>query len=137
MEMIDWIESFLVNENSKLLFVFGMLCAGSIIDFLMGVTSAALSDSEQFSSRKLKRGLAEKVMIMVFSFFLIPVAVAFKEFGVATLYMVYTGFIVADISSMIGHIRGNGSDSKGHEGVFKLIESVLKGMFGSEEGEDK
>lgn len=133
MEMIDWIESFLVNENNKLLFMFAMLCAGNIIDFLMGVTSAFLSDKEQFSSSRLKRGLAEKVMIMVFSFFLIPVAVAFKEFGIAALYMIYTGFIVADISSMIGHIRGNGIDSKGHEGVFKLIESLLKNMFSSDD----
>lgn len=133
MEMIDWIESFLINENNKLLFMFAILCGGNIIDFLMGVTSAFLSDNEKFSSSKLKRGLAEKVMIMVFSFFLIPVAVAFKEFGIAALYMIYTGFIVADISSMIGHIRGNGIDSKGHEGVFKLIESVIKKMFNSED----
>lgn len=126
--VIESMQELLANDNTKVLYYFGVLVTTSLLDFVMGTVIAKFSKEIKFSSNEMKKGLMYKVFIIIVSMHLLPVCLMFSWFGMTALYTVYSGFIISDLYSIYAHLTGNkdGKKNLGIKAFFEILENRKK-----------
>lgn len=126
--MIDWLQSLLLNENTKLyLFIFTYIAA-NMTDFILGFSMAVFMGT--YSSKEMKIGLATKLGMILLSIIIVPVFLMFDVLGLATLFLVIGAFIANEVWSIINHIKRGNGDGKGHSAL-DLLGSLIDKITGN------
>lgn len=126
--MIDWLQSLLLNENTKLyLFIFTYIAA-NMTDFILGFSMAVFMGT--YSSKEMKIGLATKLGMILLSIIIVPVFLMFDVLGLATLFLVIGAFIANEVWSIINHIKRGQGDGKEHSAL-DLLGNLIDKITGN------
>lgn len=125
MDVIQWLQGWLIHDSGKLIYWLTLWSTAMVVDTILGAILGKLDPSKQFSSNKLKTGIVIKIGHFILALLAIPFAVGF-EFGVPLLYVLFTGLVVAELYSIMGHLRV--SDDKGNQA--ELFEQFFKKIMG-------
>jgi len=113
MDMINWLNIWLTEDNTKLLYILTAILVASIIDFMFGIINAKFNERVPFSSRKAKNGLFIKIGYFIVLVYLIPIALLLPDrIGISALYVLYTSYLVIEINSVLAHLRLTEDDKK-------------------------
>ena len=124
MEMIDWLQNLLQNDNSKLYVFIIMYISTNMFDFVLGITMALLMGT--YSSKEMKLGLATKLGMILLCIIIVPVFLMFDVLGLATLFVVIGAFIANEVWSIINHIKSGQGDGKDHSALDMLSNLINK-----------
>ncbi|MBF0780525.1 MULTISPECIES: phage holin family protein [unclassified Granulicatella] len=92
------------NENSQALYLLALLVVAMIIDFLMGYLAAWIN--KEVVSKKGVEGIIRKVASIVLLLLAIPVAPIIPGgVGTAALYVLYFGYLIMELSSIVENYR--------------------------------
>lgn len=106
MGMMQWLSSFLESDNTKLIYILALIMGANIIDFTVGWINAKLNPKIKFSSSKAIYGIARKLLLFVLLIYTIPVALLMPEpLGISALYVLYIGYLVSEINSVLHHFK--------------------------------
>lgn len=124
MEMIDWLQNLLQNNNTKLYLFIGTYIATNMVDFGLGTVMALYLGT--YSSKAMKVGLATKLGMILLCIIIIPVFLMFDVLGLATLFLVIGAFIANELWSIINHIKSGQGDGKDHSALDMLSNLINK-----------
>ena len=130
MEMIDWLQNLLQNDNTKLYLFIGTYIATNMVDFGLGIFMALFLG--KYSSKEMKIGLATKMGMILLCIIIVPIFLMFDVLGLATLFVVIGAFIANEIWSIINHIKRGNGDGKGHSAL-DLLSSLIDKITGNKE----
>lgn len=122
--MINYLQSLLATEDTKIIYILSLLMILMIIDFIMGVVIARVDSKIKFSSFKMKIGILLKIVEILLAIIAIPFALLF-DVGLQLLYVLYIGLCGSELYSIFGHMKLVDDDDKGID----LLESFFKGLF--------
>lgn len=104
--MIEFLQSYLISDNTKLIYFLTLILGANIIDFTVGWINARFNKKVDFSSSKAIWGLARKLALFVLLVYSIPVALLVPEaIGISALYVLYTGYLASEINSILNHFK--------------------------------
>lgn len=111
--MLNWLEGWLQNDNTKLMYLLCAILIANILDFAFGSINAKFNERVPFSSKKAKNGLFIKIGYFIILVYLIPVAMLLPtEIGVIALYTLYTAYLVIELNSLFAHFRLTEDDKR-------------------------
>lgn len=111
--MINWLNVWLTEDNTKLLYLLTLILIANILDFVFGVINAKFNKNVPFSSKKAKNGLFVKIGYFILLVYVIPVALLLPEgIGVSALYVLYVGYLVIELNSLFAHFRLTEDDKR-------------------------
>lgn len=126
MEMIDWLQRWLESDNTKVVYLLAVILSASILDFLMGWINAKFNKEVQFSSTMALFGIAKKIVYFMLLVLFIPIALLVPApIGVAALYVLYTGYLLSELQSVLSHLN-LASDDKQNQSFLDFLTVVLK-----------
>lgn len=109
MEILKQLEMLARHENSKLLYILSLIVIAMIVDFLMGYLGAWMR--KEIVSKKGINGILRKVASIVVLVLAIPVAPIIPAgVGTAALYVLYFGYLVLELSSIVENYRKMGAN---------------------------
>lgn len=112
MDMIEWLESFLQNDNTKLIYILVLIMIANILDFVLGWGIARLNPEIQFSSSRAVYGIARKIILFILLILFIPFSLLLpNNLGIGSLYVLYMGYLGTELFSVLKHL-GINIDSK-------------------------
>ena len=129
MDMIGWLQSLLMDDNTKLYVFIVVYMAITMLDFLLGFFLHIFNGT--YSSKEMKIGLATKLGMILLSVVIVPIFLMFDVLGLGTLYVVLGAFIGNEVWSVISHLKGN-SDGKEHSAL-DMLGNVISKVFGKED----
>lgn len=104
--MIEWLERFLESDNTKLIYFLALIMGANIIDFTVGWVNAKFNPKVDFSSSKAIFGIARKLLLFILLVYSIPVALLMPApLGISALYVLYGGYLVSELNSVLNHFR--------------------------------
>ena len=107
--MIEFLRELIGTQDTKILFVLGLIAAAMIIDFLTGTVAAKINKDIIFESQKGINGILRKICSMIVMIFFIPVSILLPEgIGVGVLYL---GYLVMEIKSILENLKKMGIDT--------------------------
>ncbi|HJA90860.1 MAG TPA: phage holin family protein [Candidatus Jeotgalibaca merdavium] len=130
MEMIDWLQNLLQNNNTKLYLFVGTYIATNMVDFGLGTIMALYLGT--YSSKAMKLGLATKLGMILLCIIIIPVFLMFDVLGLATLFLVIGAFIANELWSIINHIKSGQGDGKDHSAL-DMLSNLINKITGNKE----
>ena len=130
MEMIDWLQNLLQNNNTKLYLFIGTYIATNMVDFGLGTVMALYLGT--YSSKAMKLGLATKLGMILLCIIIVPVFLMFDILGLATLFVVLGAFIANEIWSIINHIKSGQGDGKDHSAL-DMLSNLINKITGNKE----
>lgn len=111
--MINWLNVWLTEDNTKLLYLLTLILIANILDFVFGIVNAKFNKNVPFSSKKAKNGLFIKIGYFILLVYVIPVALLLPEgIGVSALYVLYVGYLVIELNSLFAHFRLTEDDKR-------------------------
>lgn len=111
--MLNWLEGWLQNDNTKLMYLLCAILIANILDFAFGAINAKFNEKVPFSSKKAKNGLFIKIGYFIILVYLIPVAMLLpSQVGVVALYALYTAYLIIETNSLFAHFRLAEDDKK-------------------------
>ena len=106
MGMIEWLQTFLETDNTKLIYVLTLILSANLIDFTIGWLNAKFNPAVSFSSAKAIFGIARKLILFIVLVYAIPVALLMPEpLGISALYVLYGGYLFSEINSILNHFK--------------------------------
>lgn len=106
MGMIDWLKHWLETDDTKLMYILGMILIANMLDFMMGWVNAKFNKNVSFSSSKAIFGIARKIGMFILLIYFIPVALLVPEpIGISTLYILYLGYLASELQSVFNHLK--------------------------------
>lgn len=120
--MITYLQSLLENDDTKVLYILGVLVLLMMVDFLLGFTNAKFNQMVTFKSGQALAGIVKKMMyiavVVVFSLvsLLLP-----QPIGIGALYTFLFGMLYAELNSILSHLRVT-EDGKDHSVFVDFIE---------------
>lgn len=106
MDMIDWLQSYLTTDNTKLVYVLALILTANLIDFTIGWVNAKFNPVIPFSSAKAIFGIARKLILFIVLVYAIPVALLMPDgLGIGALYILYMGYLLSEINSILHHFK--------------------------------
>jgi|SRR5690606_28876429 len=106
MQMIQWLQSYLDNDNTKLLYLLALIMTANVIDFLIGWINAKFNPKIDFDTSKAIYGIARKLLLFILLVYAIPVALLMPEpLGIGSLYILYFGYLASEINSILYHFK--------------------------------
>lgn len=109
MEILKQLEMLAKHENSQLLYILSLIVIAMIVDFLMGYLGAWMR--KEVVSKKGINGILRKVASIVVLVLAIPVAPIIPAgVGTAALYVLYFGYLVLELSSIVENYRKMGAN---------------------------
>ena len=120
--MITYLQSLLENDDTKVLYILGVLVLLMMVDFLLGFTNAKFNNEVTFKSGQALAGIVKKMMyiavVVVFSLvsLLLP-----QPIGIGALYTFLFGMLYAELNSILSHLRVT-EDGKDHSVFVDFIE---------------
>lgn len=110
--MIEFLRELIGTQDTKILFVLGLIAAAMIIDFLTGTVAAKINKDIIFESQKGINGILRKICSMIVMIFFIPVSILLPEgIGVGLVYVLYLGYLVMEIKSILENLKKMGIDT--------------------------
>ena len=104
--MIDWLQTYLESDSTKLIYFLALILGANIIDFSVGWVNAKFNPKIDFSSSKAIFGIARKLLLFILLVYSIPVALLMPEpLGISALYVLYTGYLASEINSVLNHFK--------------------------------
>lgn len=122
--MIEYISTWLADDNHMIYGLILWLMVAMIIDFVLGFTIAKFDKEIDFSSFKAKTGIIVKVAEMILVVYFIPVAVKFGAVGITMYVTMLVGLILSEIYSILGHISTI-DDNNWTDYVKKFLDGTL------------
>jgi len=111
--MIDWLSQWLLNDNTKLLYLLTLILIANVIDFLMGWINAKFNEHVSFSSSKAIYGIARKMVMFIILVYFVPVAILVPSpIGIGALYVLFVGYLASEINSILSHLRLSDDDKQ-------------------------
>ena len=106
MEMIVWLTAWLENDDGRILYLLALILSANMIDFLVGWINAKFNKNVEFSSSRAIYGIVRKLAIFVLLVYFIPVALLVPyDVGIGAIYVLYIGYLVSEINSILSHFR--------------------------------
>lgn len=131
MEMIEWLQKWLENDNTYIIYIIICYFLTQTLDMVVGTLIAKFSDNITFSSSVWKRGIIEKLLQFAVVILMLPIFIIFKEIGVTAYITMLIGLLGAELYSLVGHFKG----SDGKKDTFNIVTEALKQLFGGEKNE--
>lgn len=122
--MIDYITTWLTDDNHIIYGLILWLMVAMIIDFVLGFTIAKFDKKIDFSSFKAKAGIIVKVTEMILVVYFIPVAVKFGAVGITMYVTMLVGLILSEIYSILAHISSI-DDNNWTDYIKKFLDGTL------------
>lgn len=123
--MIEYITSWLADDNHMIYGLILWLMVAMIIDFVLGFTIAKFDKEIDFSSFKAKAGIIVKVAEMILVVYFIPVVVKFGVVGITMYVTMLVGLILSEIYSILGHISTIDDNNNWTNYVKKFLDGTL------------
>ena len=109
--MIEFLRELMITQDTKILFVLGLIAVAMIIDFLTGTVSAKINKDIIFESQKGINGILRKICSMLVMIFFIPVSILIPEgIGIGLIYVLYLGYLIMEIKSILENLKKMGLD---------------------------
>lgn len=122
--MIEFLRHLIETEDTKIIFVLGMIAIAMIIDFLTGTVAAKINNRIEFQSQKGINGILRKICSMIVMIFFIPVSVLIPgQIGTGLIYVLYLGYLLMETKSILENLNKMGLNI---ELFNKFIEEVEK-----------
>ena len=127
MDMIEWLQSYLETDNTKLIYVLALILTANIIDFAIGWLNAKFNPAVKFSSAKAIFGIARKLILFIVLVYAIPVALLMPDgLGIGALYVLYTGYLLSEINSILNHFKLS-EDDKEIDPFIEFFKGLIRG----------
>lgn len=111
--MLNWLEMWLQEDNTKLMYLLCAILIANILDFGFGSINAKFNEKVPFSSKKAKNGLFIKIGYFILLVYAIPVAMLLpSKIGVSALYVLYSAYLAIEINSLLAHFRLTKDDKR-------------------------
>ncbi|HDL2610034.1 TPA: phage holin family protein [Enterococcus faecium] len=123
--MIEYITSWLTDDNHMIYGLILWLMVAMIIDFVLGFTIAKFDKEIDFSSFKAKAGIIVKVAEMILVVYFIPVSVKFGAVGITMYVTMLVGLILSEIYSILGHISTIDDNNNWTAYVKKFLDGTI------------
>lgn len=123
--MIEYITSWLADDNHIIYGLILWLMVAMIIDFVLGFTISKFDKEIEFNSFKAKAGIIVKVAEMILVVYFIPVAVKFGAVGITMYVTMLVGLILSEIYSILGHISDINDNNNWTDYVKKFLGGTL------------
>lgn len=109
--MIEFLRSLLQTDDTKILFVLGMIALAMILDFVTGSIAAKINKEIKFESQKGINGILRKLCSMIVMIFFIPLSVLVPEgIGTTLVYVLYLGYLFMEVTSVLENLKKMGLD---------------------------
>lgn len=123
--MIEFLQSYLESDSTKLIYFLALILGANILDFTVGWVNAKFNPNIQFSSSKAIYGIARKLLMFLLLVYSIPVALVVPEpLGVSALYVMYTGYLVSELNSLLNHFK-LADDDKSVDPFISFFKSIF------------
>ena len=132
MEMIEWLQKWLENDNTYVMYILICYFLTQVLDMMAGTLIAKFSPDIKFSSSTWKRGIIEKMLQFAIVILLLPIFLIFKEIGLTAYITMLLGLLGSELYSLSGHFKGH----DGKEEKFNIVIETLKNLFGGEKNGD-
>lgn len=104
--VFEFLEQMTRTDESKVFYVLVVLCIVMIADFVLGTAAAWVNPSIRFESAEGINGIIRKVGTLLLFVICIPLSVLIPgHAGVAALYVLYTGYLVMEMASVVENLR--------------------------------
>lgn len=126
MEMILWLQNWLLLDDTKLLYILTLILIANVLDFLLGWLNAQFSKKIEFSSSQAIYGISRKIVIFILLVYFIPVAMLVPEpVGIGALIVLYTGYLLSELNSILSHL-GLANDDKKNNVFVDFIKTIFQ-----------
>ena len=120
------------TQDEIIVFILTMILVAMMIDFLLGTLAAKINPNIKFRSKEGINGILRKVGSIALLTFCIPLSILLPEgISLATLQVLYTGYLFFELKSIVENLEKLGVDTK----LFKKFIEKLVPQF--KEGEDE
>ena len=110
--MIEFLRELIGTQDTKILFVLGLIALAMIIDFLTGTVAAKINKDIIFESQKGINGILRKICSIIVMVYFIPVSILLPEgIGVGLVYVLYVGYLVMELKSILENLKKMGIDT--------------------------
>lgn len=110
--MIEFLRDLIGTQDTKILFVLGLIAIAMIIDFLTGTVAAKINNNIVFESQKGINGILRKICSMIVMIFFIPVSILLPDgIGIGLVYVLYLGYLVMELKSILENLKKMGLDT--------------------------
>lgn len=131
MEMFTYLQKFVENQDTAAAYVLAVICIAMIIDFLSGTLAAKISPDIEFRSKVGINGILRKIASIALLIFFIPLApIVPGGAGVGLLYVLYLGYLLMEIKSILENYKKMGND-------ISLFEQFLNKIKNDDESDQK
>lgn len=113
MYMMNFFRELLMTEDTKVMFILGLIAIAMCIDFITGTFAAKVNTEIEFGSKKGINGIIRKLSSLILLIFFIPISVLFPvNTGTVALYVLYIGYLIMEVQSIIENQQkmGNKTD---------------------------
>lgn len=106
MDMLNYLSSWLENDNTKIFYLLALILIANVIDFIMGWVNAKFNSDVTFSSSKAILGITRKLLVFIVLIYFIPVALLVPEpVGIGAIYVLYLGYLASEVNSILSHMK--------------------------------
>jgi toxin secretion/phage lysis holin len=106
MDMFHYMQKWLENDNTKVIYFLVLILIANMIDFSIGWINAKFNTSVAFSSSKAIYGIARKMVMFILCVFFVPISLLVPyPVGIASLYVLFTGYLLSEINSILSHLK--------------------------------
>lgn len=126
--MIKWLQCFLENDDTKIIYILALILIANVIDFLMGWFKAKFDPEVKFASNRAVFGIARKIVLYILLVIFIPFSLLLPDtIGLSALYVLYLGYLTTELLSILNHV-GYDTDDK-----TDMFYHFLNRVFGNDE----
>lgn len=112
-------------ESSNILYVLSLLGIAMVIDFFSGIIVAFIKN--EVTSKIGIHGILRKIASMVLLVFFLPIAYLLPSHsGVLMLYVLYTGYLLLEIQSILENYQKLGIQIEFFVTVLEQLKELLK-----------
>lgn len=127
MEMLNWLQGWLADDNTKIFYLLGLILIANIIDFLIGWVNAKFNPKKDFSSSKAIYGIARKLILFIVLIFFVPVSMLVPQpIGISALYVLFIGYLLSEINSILNHLNLTEDDKQGSLFI-NFVKTIFQG----------
>lgn len=131
MDMIQWLNEWLKQDDTKVIYLLVLILIANIIDFTFGWINAKFNKKIAFSSSRAIYGIARKMVMFILCVFFIPVSLLVPPpVGIGALYVLFVGYLLSEINSILHHLKLS-DDDKGTD----IFVDFIQKLFGKNKGQ--
>lgn len=129
MDYMEFLQEWLDNDDTKLVYILTLILVANVIDFTIGWINAKFNKKVAFSSSKAIFGIARKIVLFILLVFFVPVSVIIPyPIGMTALWVLYVGYLASEINSILTHLNFAKDDKRGD-----LFMSFIQTIFNKKE----